>query len=142
MINSYIGNEEAIILNVVQCVNDAQKSESLNVSKLVDPNRWRTLLVATKIDTVKQNDTLVAMYDDFHHTYKFDQDQIFFVGKLRNGIYTYDNIAHYMDKLKQLLPQLKDCFGLDPLVNGLVFTQNFAIKRLVLPNEKMTCFLS
>ena len=91
----------------------------------MDPNSVRTLLVATKIDRVEQKDTLVAMCDDFHHTYKFDKDKIFFVGNLDTDcIDTNDTITNYTDKLKELLPQLKDCLGLDPLVDGLVSTQN------------------
>ena len=50
MVRKYIESAESIIVNVLNCTNEAANAESLKLSKEVDPKRARTLLVLTKVD--------------------------------------------------------------------------------------------
>eukprot|EP01084_Bolivina_argentea_P279219 477337_1 len=62
MVKRYIKSEQNIIVNVLNCTNEAANAESLKLSKQVDPERKRTLLILTKID----------MYTDSGLTNKFN----------------------------------------------------------------------
>lgn len=50
MIEYYIKNPNSIILYITPCTGDLNTGEALSLAKKVDPNKERTLAIATKID--------------------------------------------------------------------------------------------
>jgi len=78
MINHYIKKEETIILNVLQCGDDAQTCESMKLSLEIDKEWNRTLLVYTKIDK-EDISSILSKYNNLVESYSVPKDHVFFV---------------------------------------------------------------
>lgn len=50
MANFYIKNPNSIILYITPCTGDLNTGEALSLARKVDPQKSRTLVIATKID--------------------------------------------------------------------------------------------
>ena len=63
MARRYIEQEQSIIVNVLNCTNEAANAESLKLSKECDPERRRTLLVLTKVDLYNDAGLVFRKYE-------------------------------------------------------------------------------
>jgi len=82
MVKKYIKSEQSIIVNVLNSTCDAATAESLSLSKDVDPERKRTLLVLTKIDINDQD--LHKKYRVFVTKERFPPNKVFLVRSRTN----------------------------------------------------------
>mmetsp|Transcript_22650 Transcript_22650/g.31039 ORF Transcript_22650/g.31039 Transcript_22650/m.31039 type:complete len:92 (-) Transcript_22650:216-491(-) len=64
MANYYIKNPNSIILYITPCTGDLNTGEALALAKKVDPEKQRTLAIATKID--RRDDSFMSSFKDMN----------------------------------------------------------------------------
>eukprot|EP01084_Bolivina_argentea_P279218 477336_1 len=144
MVKKYIEGEQSIIVNVLNCTNEAANAESLKLSKDVDPERKRTLLVLTKIDMYVDSG-LTRKFNILIRKENFPQDRVFLV-RNRTQKENEENVSLHRVQQNEIkyLEQRKDLSRIPPCCKGSIELTKCLVKIQknkmfeILPNLRET----